>query len=86
MTVIEIQKEIQISRGRLELYYKREAEILDGGVQAYGLGTRSVSRYNTALSEIRAAIKALKKEIADLEAQLSGNKARKAVGVVPRDW
>ena len=86
MTVIEIQKEIQINRDRLALYYKREAEILDGGVQAYGLGTRSVSRYNTALSEIRAAIKALKKEIAELEAMLNGNKARKAVGVIPRDW
>lgn len=86
MTVVEIRQELDRARGRLELYYKREAEILEGGVQAYGLGTRSVTRYNTALSEIRAAIKTLKKEIAELEAMLNGNKARKAVGVVPRDW
>ena len=81
-----IIEKIQTVKDRLDLYYKKEREILDGGVQAYGLGTRSVQRYNAALSEIRAAIKELKKELKDLEAQLGGNKARKAVGVIPRDW
>ena len=86
MTVYEIQKEITITKDRLDLYYEKEKEILKGGVQAYGLGTRSVSRYNAALSEVRAAIKALKKELDELEAYLNGNKPRKAVGVIPRDW
>ncbi len=81
-----IYEKIQITKDRLDLYYKKEREILDGGVQAYGLGTRSVTRYNAALSEVRAAIKALQKELEDLEAQLNGSKARKAVGVIPRDW
>lgn len=81
-----IYEKIQITKDRLALYLKKEKEILGGGVQAYGLGTRSVQRYNAALSEIRAAIKALEKELEDLNAQLGGNKARKAVGVIPRDW
>ena len=81
-----IEIELTAKRERLALYIKREAEMLDGGVQSYGLGTRSVTRYNTDLAQIRSAISELKKEIASLEAQLAGGKARKAVGVVPRDW
>lgn len=86
MGIVDIRELIDSKRRRLDLYIKKESEILDGGVQAYGIGTRSVSRYNAALSEIRAAIKELEKEIEDLEAQLNGGRARKSVGVVLRDW
>ena len=86
-TIIE---QITVKRDRLALYLKREAEMLDGGVQSYGIGSRNgsphLARYNTDLSAIRAAIKELEKEIADLEGELSGQRPRKAVGVVPRDW
>lgn len=82
----EIETLLSSKRARLDLYIKREAEMLDGGVQSYGLGTRNVTRYNTDLGQIRAAIAALEKEIASFEAQLGGEKPRKAVGVVPRDW
>ena len=81
-----IEAELTVKRNRLELYLKREAEMLDGGVQSYGIGSRNLARYNTDLSAIRAAIKELEKEIADLEGELSGQRSRKAVGVVPRDW
>lgn len=86
MQTTQIKEKLESAKKRLDLYYKRETEMLDGGVQSYGLGTRSVTRYNTDLAQIRAAISDLKKEIAALEAQLAGGKARKAVGVVPRDW
>lgn len=82
----EIETQLTTAKTRLDLYLKREAEMLDGGVQSYGIGTRNVTRYNTDLSQIRAAISQLKKEIAYLEGQLGGQKPRKAVGVVPRDW
>lgn len=82
-TIIE---QITVKRDRLALYLKREAEMLDGGVQSYGIGSRNLARYNTDLSAIRAAIKELEKEIADLEGELSGQRPRKAVGVVPRGW
>ena len=67
---------------RLAPYYKREEEMLSGGVQSYGIGTRNATRYQTDLSAIRNAIKEMEDEIASLE-----NKSqRRAVGVVPRDW
>ena len=81
-----IQAELTIKRNRLELYYKREAEMLDGGVQSYGIGSRNLARYNTDLSQIRSAIEKLEAEIQSLDGLLDGRKPRKAVGVVPRDW
>lgn len=81
-----IEAELAFKRGRLELYLNREAEMLSGGVQSYGIGSRNLTRYNTDLSTIRSAIKELEEEISILEAACSCQKARKAVGVVPRDW
>ena len=81
-----IELQLETKRSRLALYLKREAEMLDGGVQSYGIGSRNLARYNTDLSAIRAAIKELKEEIELLEGELHGQKPRKAVGVVPRDW
>ena len=81
-----IEAELTAKRNRLELYLKREAEMLDGGVQSYGIVSRNLARYNTVLSQIRDAIKQLEKEIANLEGALNGQQPRKAVGVVPRDW
>lgn len=81
-----IKLQLETKRSRLELYLKREAEMLDGGVQSYGIGSRNLARYNTDLSTIRAAIKTLEEEIELLEGELNGQRLRKAVGVVPRDW
>lgn len=77
-------KEVRIERAkeRLQCYLDREAEMLKGGVQSYGLGTRNATRYNTDLAEIRRAITDLENEIDEL----SAGSRRKAVGVVPRDW
>lgn len=68
---------------RLDLYKKREAEMLSGGVQSYGVGSRNATRYNTDLSTIRSAIKELEDELAELEGD---GARRKALGVIPRDW
>ena len=59
-----IEIELTGKRERLELYLKREAEMLSGGVQSYGIGSRNLSRYNTDLAAIRAAIKELEDDIA----------------------
>lgn len=81
-----IIKKIEDAKARLDSYRKREKEMLDGGVQSYTIGSRSLTRYNTDLAQIRAAIKELEEEIAGLEAELRGRTRRKAVGVIPRDW
>jgi len=86
MQTTQIKEKLESAKKRLDLYYKREAEMLDGGVQSYGIGSRNLARYNTDLGTIRAAIKQLEDEIAALEGALNGQRPRKAIGVVPRDW
>lgn len=81
-----IIEKIKTKKERLAAYRERELEMLKGGVQSYGIGSRNLSRYNTDLSTIRAAIKELEEEIEELEAALDGIKPRKALGVIPRDW
>lgn len=81
-----IEAKIADKQERLKAYRDRELEILKGGVQSYGIGSRNVARYNVDLASIRSAIKELENAIAELEAMLGGGKPRKAVGVVPRDW
>ena len=86
LTKAELRELIKQSRERLSLYYAREKEMLTGGVQSYGIGSRNMTRYNTDLNAIRSAIEDLKNEIAELEAQEAGGTKRKSFAVVLRDW
>lgn len=86
MDKAKIKEKLDAKKQRLSAYLDREAEMLTGGVQSYGIGSRNLTRYQTDLSNIRAAIKELEKEIEQLENQLSGRSSRRALGVVPRDW
>lgn len=73
-------------RERLELYYRREAEMLGRGAKSYGIGSRNVSRYDTALKEVQDQIATLEREVRTLERALSGRPVRRSAGLVPRDW
>ena len=81
-----IQTELKRTQSRLELYIKREAEMLNEGVQSYTIGSRNLQRYQTSLSSVQAEIEKLQKKVDQLEAELAGGSARRAVSVVPRDW
>lgn len=83
---IRIQEELKETRERLALYIKRERDMLGRGVQSYGIGTHNLKRYDTDLADIQAMIDRLENKIEELEAELNGQSARKAVGVVMRDW
>lgn len=86
MDKARIKEKLDDKKQRLNAYLDREREMLTGGVQSYGIGSRNLTRYQTDLNNIRAAIKELEKEIKQLENQLSGRANRRAIGVVPRDW
>lgn len=81
-----ITEELEEKKERRKLYIEQEKKILTGGVQSYGIGSRSLTRYNTELAQIRAAIKELTSEIEELEALLDGEPRRKRVGLVFREW
>lgn len=81
-----LKLELTEKKERLRLYIEREKVMLTGGVQSYGIGSRNLARYNTDLSQIRAAIKELQDEIEEIEGVLSGESKRKRVGLVFREW
>lgn len=82
-----VRSELAETRERLELYLAREKEMLSkDGVQGYTIGSRNLQRYQTGLADIQKTIDQLRKRIRELEEELAGRSARRAVGVVPRDW
>lgn len=58
--------------------------LLNGQVQMYTIGSRSLTKFD--LVKLREEIDYHEKEIAALTAMLSGQRRRRAVAVVPRDW
>lgn len=80
-----IQEKIEIKKQRLEAYRNRELEMLSGGVQSYGIGTRNVNRYQTDLTSIQNMIKNLEKDIEALERQLNGKGSMPVYRFVPGD-
>lgn len=82
-----IRNELDETRKRLEMYLAREMEMISKeGVQGYTIGSRSLQRYQTDLAEVQGMIDKLRKRVRELEAELAGQSARRAVGIVPRDW
>lgn len=81
-----LAEDLAKKRTRLENYYKQEEKMLTGGVQQYGIGSRSLQRYQMDLSNIRSTIKELEQEIKVLERKTSGRSANRSFSVVPTDW
>lgn len=82
-----IEQELTEKRARLTAYRNRENAMLSpDGVKSYGIGSRNLQRYDTALKDVQDMIAKLEREIAALTGLLEGRKPRKAVGVIPRDW
>lgn len=82
----KIQREIQLTRQRLDYYIEKEAEILNEDVQQYTIGSRSLQRRQISLKNIQDMIERLTKKLDELEAELAGSGRRKSVGVIPMDW
>ena len=82
----QLAQEIAEKRERRQLYLEREKVMLKGGAQSYGIGNRNLTRYNTDLAQIRAAIKELSDEIKELETTLNGSRPRRRVGMVFREF
>ena len=68
----------------LEKLTKAYIALIDGGVKSYHINDRTLTRLDApALLE---DIKEVEQRVDELTALLEGRSARKAFGVVPRDW
>ena len=58
--------------------------LLKGQVQSYSIGSRNLTKFD--LPKLRDEITYHQKEVDGLTAELIGQRRRRAVGIVPRDW
>lgn len=79
-----IKKRLEYYQGVYEKYQKAYIALIDGGVKAYTIDDRSLTRFD--LNDIKELLDSTETKIDELEALLSGRKARKAFAILPRDW
>lgn len=84
LTKTEITARIQWTQDVLSKARDAYTQLLAGNVSSYSLGSRSVTRLD--LDKLLQHIKALEKQLDELEALANGGRARKAVGAVFVDW
>lgn len=77
------EMQLELKRKRLSAYLLKEERLLNNEAQSYSLGTRSKSKYNVTLEELRKAITQLEDEINELENLINGKGSRKAVSIIP---
>ena len=83
--LIDIRIRAEFHRKAADELRKAYLALIEGGVQSYTIGSRSLTKFD--LETILGEIAIHDKKVDELEAALkSGGKRRKAVGVVPRDW
>ncbi|SCJ81443.1 Uncharacterised protein [uncultured Flavonifractor sp.] len=80
----ELNIRLKFHRAAAEKLRAAYIALVDGGVQSYSIGSRSLTRLD--ISKIMEEIRQHEKEADALEEVIRGGKRRKAVGVVPRDW
>lgn len=78
-----LQTKLEIKTEQLENAYAAYTALLQGGVQSYSIGSRNLTKLN--LKELEDTIEKLEKEVEIIQGELTGNKRRKAFGVIPRD-
>lgn len=58
--------------------------LVEGGVKSYSIDDRQLTRFD--IPDLLKEIEAAEKKVDELTALLHGNRARKAFGIIPRDW
>lgn len=79
-----IEKRLKFHTERLDKLYTAYNALLNGGVQSYRLDDRELTRFD--LGTLSEEIKDAEHKVEELTALLGGQPARKAFGVIPRDW
>ena len=84
MNTTTIKKRLEFHTQRLDNLYAAYNKLLSGGVTSYKLDDRELTRLD--LGKLSEEIKEAEQKVDELEALLNGQSARKAFGVIPRDW
>lgn len=84
MSADELTNRLEFHKAALEAAQDAYIALLKGQVQSYSIGSRNLTKFD--LPKLREEIAYHQKEIKGLNAVLNGQRRRRAVGVIPRDW
>lgn len=80
----ELKARLQFWQTALEKMRTAYLALVDGGVQSYTIDDRSLTRFD--LPSLLKEIENAEKKVSEITAMIQGRRARKAFGVVPRNW
>lgn len=81
---VELRVRLDFWQKALEKLRMAYLKLLDGGVKSYRIDDRELTRFD--LPKLQEEIEAAEKKVDELTALLEGQKPRRAVAVIPRDW
>lgn len=81
---VELRARLDFWQKALEKLRTAYLKLLDGGVKSYRIDDRELTRFD--LPKLQEEIVAAEKKVDELTALLEGQKPRRAVAVIPRDW
>ncbi len=81
---VELRARLDFWQKALEKLRTAYLKLLDGGVKSYKIDDRELTRFD--LPKLQEEIEAAEKKVDELTALLEGQKPRRAVAVIPRDW
>lgn len=81
---VELRARLDFWQKALEKLRTAYLKLLDGGVKSYRIDNRSLTRFD--LPKLQEEIEAAEKKVDELTALLDGQKPRRAIAVIPRDW
>ena len=84
MNTTTIKQRLEFHTQRLDHLYPAYNQLLSGGVKSYRLDDRELTRLD--LGKLSDEIKEAEQKVDELESLLNGQNARKAFGIIPRDW
>ena len=81
---VELRARLDFWQKALEKLRAAYLKLLDGGVKSYRIDDRELTRFD--LPKLQEEIEGAEKKVDELTALLGGQKPRRAVAVIPRDW
>ena len=79
-----IQMRLIYWEGVYEKLQEAYLALVEGGVKSYTIDDRSITKFD--VPNLLKQIEEVEQKIDELTAMLEGKAARKAVGIIPRDW
>lgn len=83
-SAVELRARLDFWQKALEKLRTAYLKLLDGGVKSYKIDDRELTRFD--LPKLLDEIETAEKKVDELTALLEGQKPRRAVAVIPRDW